>query len=100
MTNVGGAFFFLFFSFVSVRGGSIFFLDLCEDLGRKIGDSFPAYAYLFFFFFFFFFCGNQPAQSKLRQLWPNVSWRVACELLSLIGSHTMLGQHVNSLRLC
>ena len=30
---------------------------------------------------------------RLRRMWPRVPWRVACELVSLIGSHTMPGQN-------
>ena len=32
-----------------------------------------------------------PQQSE--ELWPSVPWRVVCELVSLIGYHTLPGQH-------
>ena len=84
---------------------------LARDLGESFGDSFfPSCALIFFFFFFsgdqlahinpppFFFggggCRVSPQWlSELRRMWPRAPWLVACELVSLIGSHTMPGQH-------
>ena len=70
--------------------------------GGKVQSAFLACA-----FFFFGLSWDQIAHtiflsydrispqwlSELRRLWPSVSWWVACELISLIGSHTMPGQH-------
>ena len=36
---------------------------------------------------------DQSTDAQLRRQWPSVRWRVACELVSLIGSHTRPGQH-------
>ena len=76
-----------------------FFLD-CEDLGGNVRPFIPR---LRFFFFLkwrlarahqFHFYGKISLQrlSKLRRLWLNVPWQVACELVFRIGSHTVRGQ--------
>ena len=60
----------------------------------------PSVLFAFFAVVFSFFSRDQLVHanstlwlSKLRWLWLNVLWWVACELLPLIGSHTMPGQH-------
>ena len=80
-----------------------------EDLGgRGSTNNSPAFLFFFSFFFFSFFflveitrahqCHSLHQDqstiwlSELRRLWMSVPWRVACELVSLIGFHTMRGQ--------
>ena len=82
----------------------IFFLPLLFFFAVRIWGKihwFPACA------FFFFLSGDQFVHtnstvyarigsqwlSEQRWLWPSVPWWVACELVSLLGSHTMPGQH-------
>ena len=80
---------------VDSGGGDGLFLA-CEDCGRGSRNKFPASAYLK--------SGDQLVRtistkispqwlSELRRLRASVPWRVASEFVSLIGFHTMHGQH-------
>ena len=87
-------------------GGGSFFLE-CKDLGERFDESFSACGCCLLFLFLFFLHSDQFARvssflyarispqwfSKRRQLWKSVSVRVACELISLISSHTMPRKH-------
>ena len=64
----------------------------CQDLGvGRLDDSFPASAFFSFFPTWRSACAHQ--FHSLGQDQSTVAQRVACELVSLIGSHTMHGQH-------
>ena len=79
-----------------------FFLA-CKDFGGKFDDFPPVH----FYFFLFLLSGDELQHtsstfqaristqwfSELRRLWPSVPWRVACEFVSLIDSHTITEQH-------
>ena len=78
--------------------------------GLGEGSTIPRLWFFLYFYFILYFSADQLAHanstlyanigpqwlSELRQLWPSVPWRVACELVSLISSHTMPGQHYHA----
>ena len=94
--------FFFFFWLVVV----VTFIPACEDYAGRFDESFPRLRFSFFFFFFlkrnsarqhqfhsFKPRINRRLLSELRRLWTSVPWQVACELVSLMGFHTVPGQH-------
>ena len=76
-------------------GGGGFFLAYEDFVRRLFEESIPACS--FFFFFLSFFYADELARSsfkisQLRRLWTRILGQVACELVSLIGSHSRPGQ--------
>ena len=78
------------------------FCLVCKDFGWRLKESFPACAFLSLLLSGDqLMCTNSTLLakigplwlSKLRWPWKSVSWWVTCELSSLIGSHTIPGQH-------
>ena len=78
-----------------------FFLA-CGDWGEHFTNYSQPACFLFYFYvqissraFSFALSARISPQCfrELRRLWTSVPWRVVCELVSLIGSYIMPGQH-------